>query len=48
MHSLLKKDSLGINNFNQMKGIDLYGKFEENELQKLQLNRNTEMIYYFV
>ena len=43
---IIEKDSLGINNFNQMKGIDLYGKFEKNELQKLKLNRNTEMIYY--
>ena len=43
---IIEKDSLGINNFNQMKGIDLYGKFEENELKKLKLNRNTEMIYY--
>jgi hypothetical protein len=43
---IIEKDSLGFNNFNQMKGIDLYGKFQENELKKLKLNRNTEMIYY--
>ena len=29
-----------------MKGIDLFGKFEENELKKLNLVRNTEMLYY--
>ena len=43
---IIEKDSLGFNNFNQMKGIELYGKFQENELKKLKLNRNTEMIYY--
>ena len=29
-----------------MKGIDLFGNFKDNELEKIKLNRNTEMIYY--
>ena len=43
---VIEKDSLGTDSFNQMKGIDLFGKFEENELKKLNLVRNTEMLYY--
>ena len=35
-----------VNNYNQMKGIDLFGNFKDNELEKIRLNRNTEMIYY--
>lgn len=43
---IIEKDSIGVNNYNQMKGIDLFGKFKENELIRLKINRNTEMIYY--
>lgn len=43
---VIEKDSLGTDSYNQMKGIDLFGKFEENELKKLNLVRNTEMLYY--
>jgi len=43
---VIEKDSFGINNYNQMKGIDLFGNFKDNELEKIRLNRNTEMIYY--
>ena len=43
---IIEKDTLGDNNFNQMKGIKLFGKFYENELKTIELIQNTEMIYY--
>ncbi len=43
---VVEKDTLGINNFNQIKGINLFGKFIENELKTIELIQNTEMIYY--
>ena len=43
---IIEKDSIGIENFNQMKGIKLYGKFLDNELQRIDLKQNTEMIYH--
>ncbi|MDB2567423.1 OstA-like protein [Flavobacteriaceae bacterium] len=41
---VVEKDSFGIDNYNQMKGIDLFGNFRE--LEKIRLDRNTEMIYF--
>ena len=43
---VVEKDTLGIKNFNQMKGINLFGKFQNNELKTIELIQNTEMIYY--
>ncbi|MBL6649277.1 MAG: OstA-like protein [Flavobacteriaceae bacterium] len=43
---IIEQDSLGTNSFNQVKGIDLFGKFEQNELKKLKIVQNTEMLYY--
>ena len=43
---VVEKDSIGIDNYNQMKGIDLFGNFRDNELEKIRLDRNTEMIYF--
>ena len=43
---VIEKDSFGIDNYNQIKGIDLFGNFKDNELEKIRLDRNTEMIYY--
>ena len=43
---IIEKDTLGIENFNQMKGINLFGKFQDNELKTIELVQNTEMIYY--
>ena len=43
---IIEKDTLGIENFNQMKGINLFGKFKDNELKTIELVQNTEMIYY--
>ena len=43
---VVEKDSSGIDNYNQMKGIDLFGNFRDNKLEKIRLDRNTEMIYF--
>ena len=43
---VIEKDSFGIDNYNQIKGIDLFGNFKDNVLEKIRLDRNTEMIYY--
>lgn len=43
---VVEKDTLGIDNFNQMKGINLFGKFYNNELKSINLVQNTEMIYH--
>ncbi|MGB7787118.1 MAG: OstA-like protein [Salinimicrobium sp.] len=41
---MIQKDSLG--GYNQLKGKEMYGKFRENELQQVDLVKNTETIYY--
>jgi len=43
---VIEKDTLGQNNFNQIKGITLLGKFLNNNLNKVQLIQNTQMVYY--
>ncbi len=43
---VVQKDSLSDNGFNQVKGINLLGKFEENELKLADMVKNPEMIYY--
>ena len=43
---IVEKDTLGIDNYNQIKGINLYGKFVENSLKTIHVIKNTEMIYY--
>ncbi len=43
---VVEKDTLGIENYNQIKGINLYGKFVENSLKTIHVIKNTEMIYY--
>ncbi len=42
---LASKDTLG-NGFNQIKGQNLYGKFEEGKLHDVDIIKNTEVIYY--
>ena len=42
---LIQKDTLGTG-FNQAKGINLYGKFIDDELKEVDLIQNAEMIYY--
>ncbi|MGB5554254.1 MAG: OstA-like protein [Flavobacteriaceae bacterium] len=39
-------DSIGKTGYNQAKGINLFGKFIENELKIIDLVSNTEVIYY--
>lgn len=43
---LIQKDTLSINGYNQMKGQNLYGRFENNELREVDIIKNTEAIYY--
>lgn len=43
---VIEKDTLGLNNYNQMKGITLLGKFYKNNLKTVNLIQNTEMVYY--
>jgi hypothetical protein len=41
-----EQDSLNPKQFNQMKGINLLGNFEDNELQTIDIVKNAEMVYY--
>ena len=41
-----EQDSLNPSQFNQMKGINLLGNFEDNELQTIDIVKNAEMVYY--
>lgn len=42
---MIEKDSLGAG-YNQAKGINLYGRFEDNKIVEIDLIQNSEMIYY--
>lgn len=42
---LVSKDTLGTG-YNQVKGQNLYGKFEEGKLHDVNIVKNTEVIYY--
>jgi lipopolysaccharide export system protein LptA len=42
---LVSKDTLG-SGYNQIKGQNLFGKFEEGKLHDLDIIKNTEVIYY--
>jgi len=42
---IIEKDTLGTG-YNQVKGVNLYGKFRDNKLSELDLVKNAEMIYY--
>ncbi|WP_309597676.1 hypothetical protein [Flavobacterium oreochromis] len=42
---IISKDTIG-NGFNQVKGVNLYGKFINNKLKEVDLIKNTEVIYY--
>ena len=41
-----EQDSLNPIQFNQTKGINLLGNFEDNELQSINIVKNAEMLYY--
>jgi len=43
---IISLDSISMTGYNQAKGIDLFGKFIENELKIIDLIKNTEVIYY--
>ncbi|NHM01357.1 OstA-like protein [Flavobacterium difficile] len=43
---LIQKDTIGEDNFNQVKGQFLYGKFRDNKLYEVDLIKNTEKIYF--
>lgn len=43
---LIQKDSLSKNGFNQMKGQNLFGRFENNKLREVDIIKNAESIYY--
>lgn len=42
---IIEKDTLGTG-FNQVKGQNLYGRFEDGKLAEVDIIKNTEMIYY--
>ncbi|MEW5676045.1 OstA-like protein [Flavobacterium enshiense] len=42
---IIQKDTIG-NGFNQVKGMNLYGKFRDNKLYEVDMVKNAEMIYY--
>ena len=42
---IASKDSLG-KGYNQVKGLNLFGKFKDNKLDEVDILKNTEVIYY--
>jgi hypothetical protein len=42
---IISKDTIGTG-YNQIKGLNLYGKFTENKLKEVDVVKNTEVIYY--
>ncbi|MCG2459891.1 OstA-like protein [Flavobacteriaceae bacterium F89] len=43
---IISYDTIGKKGYNQAKGINLYGKFEDNALKTIDLVKNTEVIYF--
>jgi lipopolysaccharide export system protein LptA len=43
---IVSKDSLSINDFNQIKGRNMFGKFKKNKLKNLLVKGNAESVYY--
>ncbi|NJB72295.1 hypothetical protein GGR42_002786 [Saonia flava] len=43
---IISQDTIGKIGYNQAKGIDLFGKFVDNELKIIDLVQNTEVVYY--
>ena len=43
---IISKDSLSENDFNQIKGRNMYGKFYDNKLKTLLVKGNAESLYY--
>ena len=42
---IISKDTIG-EGYNQVKGLNLYGKFKDNKLDNVDVVKNTEVIYY--
>ena len=42
---IISKDTIGTG-YNQVKGLNLYGKFKDNKLYEVDIVKNTEVIYY--
>ena len=42
---IISKDTIGTG-YNQIKGLNLYGKFDQNKLKEVDVVKNTEVIYY--
>jgi lipopolysaccharide export system protein LptA len=42
---IISKDTIGTG-YNQIKGLNLYGKFKENKLYEADVVKNTEVVYY--
>ncbi|WP_299157114.1 OstA-like protein [uncultured Tenacibaculum sp.] len=43
---MVQKDSLSIEDFNQIKGRNIYGKFKDNDLRTMLVKGNAESLYY--
>ncbi|CAM1370887.1 OstA-like protein [Tenacibaculum xiamenense] len=43
---MIEKDSLAIDDYNQIKGRNIYGKFEGNDLRTMLVKGNAESLYY--
>lgn len=43
---VISEDTISKTGYNQAKGVDLFGKFVDNELKIIDLVKNTEVIYY--
>ena len=42
---IISKDTIG-EGYNQVKGLNLYGKFKDNKLDNVDVIKNTEVVYY--
>lgn len=42
---IISKDTIG-DGFNQVKGVNLFGKFKDNKLKEVDVVKNTEVIFY--
>ena len=43
---IIEKDSLAIDDFNQIKGRDIFGKFDGNDLRTMLIKGNAESLYF--
>lgn len=43
---IIEKDSLSTDGYNQINGLELYGNFEDGNLDEIDVIKNTQVIYY--